>query len=194
MISDLIDSDSAHIGTLRLGLNLAKIELNELVRRVVASAQTLAEGRRIVLRRTGRACWIKVDPVRIEQVLENLLSNAVKYGDPGYDIEVECEQRDEEVWISVLNHRRVSLPEEAATLILPSGRSRSARKSGPPGLACGWHICKGLVEAHGGRIWVESSPDGITAFRIALPLLAEDVVLESSGLSPEAGISTGDFI
>jgi nitrogen-specific signal transduction histidine kinase len=50
------------------------------------------------------------------------------------------------------------------------------------------------VEAHGGRIWVESSPDGITAFRIALPLLAEDVVLESSGLSPEAGISTGDFI
>jgi hypothetical protein len=47
------------------------------------------------------------------------------------------------------------------------------------------------VEAHGGRIWVESSPGGPTAFRIALPLLAEDTVHEPSRTSPEAGVSTG---
>ena len=117
---------------------------------------------------------MKVDPVRIEQVLENLLSNAVKYGDPGYDIAVVWERRGPEVWISIVNHGYGIPPEEMETLFRRFGRTRSAQDSGSPGLGLGLYICKGLVEAHGGRIWAESTPGETTAFRIALPLLAPD--------------------
>lgn len=176
MIHDL--SDSACIEASQLELKLGDIDVNGLIQRVLASTQTLVEGHRIVLRAAGRTCRVKADPVRIEQVLENLLSNAVKYGDPDHAVEVECEWRSPDVWISVVNHGQGIPPEEMETLFRRFGRTRRARDSGPTGLGLGLYICKGLVEAHGGRIWVESTLGGITAFRIALPLLAEDTLGE----------------
>ncbi|HEX2569164.1 MAG TPA: ATP-binding protein [Polyangia bacterium] len=189
MIRDL--SDSSCIEASQLQLKLVEVDLSELIRRVVTSAQPLADGRRIVLRVAEDACRMRVDPVRIEQVLENLLSNAVKYGDPGSDIVVECEQRDPGVWISVLNRGRGISPEEVETLFRRFGRPSSTKASDIPGLGLGLYICKGLVEAHGGRIWVESTPGEITAFRVALPLHAEDTVQEPSFPSPGAGAPIG---
>jgi signal transduction histidine kinase len=115
-----------------------------------------------------------VDQMRIGQVLGNLISNAVKYSDDGSDIAVHIEQRDMEVEIAVENRGAGIPPEDVAQLFKRFARTPKARRSGAPGLGVGLYIAKELVEAHGGRIWVESTPGQTTTFRVALPSRAAE--------------------
>jgi len=103
-------------------------------------------------------------------VLGNLLENAQKYADPGTDVRVEVRRDATEVRVLVSN-RAPGIPAADLPKIFDRFyRSASARTSGQTGLGLGLYIAKGLIEAHGGRIWAESQPGGITTFQFALPL------------------------
>ena len=112
--------------------------------------------------------------MRIGQVLGNLISNAVKYGDKGTDIVVRIEQRGTEVEIVVENRGPGISADDVANIFKRFARSAKARQSGAPGLGVGLYIAKELVEAHGGRIWVDSTPGQTTTFHVALPSRAAE--------------------
>ncbi len=113
---------------------------------------------------------VQADPDQIEQVLTNLLSNAGKYSYPDTEITVEVEPRPREVMISVTNIGPGVLPEDRDKLFTRFHRTRQAQQEKVPGLGLGLYIAKGLVEAHGGRIWVESEPGKYATFRFTLPV------------------------
>lgn len=167
MISDLLDSSliEAH----RLELHRKLVDVGRLAAQVTErSAMGQTAPMRTVIR--GPLPLLMVDPVRFEQVLANLLSNARKYGYPGTEVIVEVEPWDEEVEVAVLNHGDPIPPEVLPYLFSRFHRAQQNPDKGVSGLGLGLYIARGLVEAHGGRIWAESPPEGLTAFRLRLPL------------------------
>ena len=107
--------------------------------------------------------------MRIEQVVGNVLSNAVKYGEPNTAIDVQLEFDRNGLTIAITNRGRGLQPDEIPHLFQRFMRTRTAGESDERGFGLGLYICKGIVEAHGGRMWVESKPGETTTFYIALP-------------------------
>ncbi len=121
-----------------------------------------------------------VDPDRLVQVLWNLLENASKYALPCSSIKVETSWTGSEVLIGVAD-RGPGIPSEEHEKIFQHFY-RLDRDIGTHtrGSGLGLAICLGIVQAHGGRIWVEDRPGGGSVFRIALPLpTADRLVLEA---------------
>ena len=126
-------------------------------------------GDRVEITESGPPLNLRVDPMRIEQVLANLLSNAAKYGDAHAPIQVRVDRAATEVRIAVTNRGKGIAADELRRIFDRFARSRTTSGSGVPGLGLGLYITKEIVEAHGGHIWAESEPGKTTTFRIALP-------------------------
>ena len=112
---------------------------------------------------------VLVDRQRIVQVLNNLLSNAAKYSEASSPIEVAARRDGVHVAISVSDKGKGIAPEQLAQLWAAAGGGRRGSATG-----LGLAICKGLVEAHGGRIWAESDGEDQGArFTFTVPIAEE---------------------
>jgi two-component system, OmpR family, sensor histidine kinase KdpD len=111
---------------------------------------------------------VPLDSVLIEQVLINVLENALKYTPAGSPIDMAAWSLPNAVTVEIAD-RGPGLPEEDVQRIFDKFY-RVARAGAPSGIGLGLAICRGMVEAHGGRIWAENSPGGGVAFRFTLPL------------------------
>lgn len=169
MVSDLLDT--SRIEARRLKIEAESLELCALVRSVVARASAATMDRPINVLLPESLPKVAADPARIEQILVNLLSNAAKYSTPGSEIRVEAFDRAIEIEVAVTNEGRGLTPEESKKLFTRFYRSRadSGRVSG---MGLGLYIVKGLVEAHGGRIWVDSEPGKYATFAFTIPRVA----------------------
>ncbi len=101
-------------------------------------------------------------------MLNNLIGNAIKFTDPGGSIHVRVESRADEVCFSVTDSGP-GIPEADLPHIFD--RFTRARKGARPGTGLGLSIAKGIVEAHGGRIWAESQVGVGSTFYFTLPLI-----------------------
>jgi two-component system sensor histidine kinase KdpD len=115
-----------------------------------------------------------MDDVLIEQVLINLLENAAKYTPAGSPIEISASVLQGEVMVTVADRGPGVPPEESERIF--EKFHRAARGAGGVGL--GLAICRGIVTAHGGRIWVDSREGGGAAFRFTLPIIGTPPTLE----------------
>jgi signal transduction histidine kinase len=107
----------------------------------------------------------------IEQLLANLLGNALKYSPEGQRVGVEVEQRGDDIAVAVSDKGMGIAAGELPGLFERFHRTPQAEGSGLPGTGLGLFICRGIVEAHGGRIWVESPGEGQgSTFRFTLPI------------------------
>ena len=167
MVDDLLDMSL--LEARRLELRRKWISAHAFVSDAVGRLAHVTGGHHVHLVEHGHEGEIFVDAMRVGQVLGNLLSNAVKYGDPGTDIDISLDQRANEVEIGVTNHGRGIAPEDVPLLFARFMRSKEARGSKTPGLGVGLYIARQLVEAHNGRIWVESTPGKTTTFHVTLP-------------------------
>jgi two-component system sensor histidine kinase KdpD len=120
------------------------------------------------------------DSILIEQVLINLLENAAKYTPPGTAIDVAAALQDGEVQVEVAD-RGPGVPKQDAERVFDKFYRAREREGGGVGL--GLTICRGVVRAHGGRIWVEDRPGGGASFRFTLPLDAVGEALASGEAS-----------
>ena len=114
--------------------------------------------------------YAEMDLERIEQVVVNLVENAIKFSDEGTEIEVEVQENKDDVLVAVKD-QGVGISEESLDVIfekfstLPTSGGEGKREGTGLGLA----ICKGIVEAHGGRIWAESKEGEGSVFFFSLP-------------------------
>jgi PAS domain S-box-containing protein len=169
MIDDLLDVSL--IEARRLSLACEETDLATWIDDAVERLSSMASGHPIRLSKPGGPTAAFVDAGRIEQVLANLISNAAKYGEPGAEIGIRLARTGDEFEVAVTNRGRGILPADLSQLFDRFSRSKDARGSGVAGLGLGLYICKGLVEAHGGRIWAESAPGETTTFLFTIPSL-----------------------
>ena len=126
---------------------------------------------------------VAADRQRVVQVLVNLLSNASKYSPASSTIIVTASQQDSHVAVSVADEGRGVSAEELPRLFRKFSRINGAdgeTEVGGEGL--GLSVCKGIVEAHGGRIWAESDGLGLgTRFTFTIPMAVVDVTDAADG-------------
>ena len=163
--------DVSRIDEHRLQLQLEPVDLLDIAREALAEQQLMAEGR--VLRLSTdlselRGNW---DPARVGQVLTNLLDNAAKYSPAGGDITLIVGLSDggQTARLGVHDCGPGIAADARERLFERDFRATDAVGAGMEGMGLGLYVSKGIVDAHGGRIWLETSEDAGTTFWVALP-------------------------
>jgi two-component system sensor histidine kinase KdpD len=110
---------------------------------------------------------VKIDDVLIEQVFVNLLDNAIKYTPPNSAIRIIVTATDQSLTAEVADHGP-GLPKGQEALVFE--KFHRAAPDGKRGAGLGLAICRGIILAHGGRIWAHNLPEGGVAFLFTLPL------------------------
>ena len=118
---------------------------------------------------------VLVDGVLLEQVVINLIENAVKYAPEGTMIDLGASATDQEILVDVADRGPGIPPGEESRIFDKFFRGKFAREGGA---GLGLTICRGIVEAHGGRIWVENRPGGGAIFRFTIPLPEKQPAVE----------------
>jgi len=123
---------------------------------------------------------VQIDGVLLEQVVINLLENAAKYAPSGGVIEVSASAGDKEVVAEVADRGQGIPVGEEVRIFDKFYRAKPAREGG---VGLGLTICRGIIEAHGGRIWAENRTGGGAVFRFAIPLSEEQppIATEQTG-------------
>lgn len=168
MLRDLVDLTHLEAGE-PLRLNRVPLDPRSFVFDLKERMAGILETERIRVEAPEGLPQVLADPDRLERILTNLLSNALKYLPPGSEVTVSLARRDGEVVTSVTDLGPGIPPEELPLLFQPYRRVRLARGR-PESLGLGLYITKGLVEAHGGRIWVESELGKGSTFSFTLPV------------------------
>jgi len=113
---------------------------------------------------------VKADDLRVRQVVINLVSNAIKYSPQGGDVDVTAVQQDRQVQVAVRDQGLGIPKEKQAHLFEMFYRAHGEERGGLTGMGLGLYLSRYLVEAHGGRIWVESEEGKGSTFYFALPI------------------------
>jgi signal transduction histidine kinase len=170
MVGDLLDFTRSRLGG--IPVTPAEMNMGRVARHTVDEILSAHPGSDIGLETIGelRGCW---DEDRIGQALSNLIGNAVQHGVEGTKVSVKVRGEDDHVEIAVHNHGVIARPEQLDGLFNPlkkRSESRSAWGQGPTGsLGLGLYIAERIVNAHHGRIDVESAGHTGTTFTVVLP-------------------------
>jgi len=182
LVDQLLDLARAQAGPIAVAT--APGQLDRLAREVIDRYRQAAANKQltIVMSTSAEDISIVGDPERLSQVLGNLLTNAIRFAPANGIIDVEVfgpPLSEDAVGVSVHNSGEPIMPEDRERIFEPF--SASSRRVG--GTALGLSISRTIIEAHGGRIWVESDTQG-TKFVFTLPVsqrqeeLTQPIVIE----------------
>jgi PAS domain S-box-containing protein len=167
LINDILDIERIESGTVTM--ELKPVDASDLVQQSVEVMSAMGEKAGVRLSARADAQPLEADPDRILQVLTNLLSNAIKFSPPDAEVSLTTEPGDGEVVFRVRDQGR-GIPADRLESIFERFSqvdSSDARDKGGTGL--GLAICRSIVQQHGGRIWVESTPGVGSTFTFTLP-------------------------
>ncbi len=170
-VLDFLDYSRIEAG--QFDLKMKEECLNEVLKEAICSQQVEAAARSLVLRAEAKQeIRFPFDHERLYQVLSNILSNAVRYSPDGGEIVVAAQVKDGSVSVSISDQGPGIDPRFHEAIFkkffqVPDDDDAPLHK-GSAGI--GLAICKGIVEAHGGRIWVESCPGSGSTFVFSIPI------------------------
>jgi PAS domain S-box-containing protein len=168
LIDHLLDMSRLDAGLLRL--TLQPVKPREIIVAAVEEAELRSPKYKFRTEIQGRLPAISADGRRLRQIIDNILDNAVKYSPEDTEISLQVLVKPEELLISVADQGR-GIPEaEYQKIFERMYRIEQRLKNDPGGLGLGLSLCKALVEAHGGRIWVESVMNKGSTFYFTIPL------------------------
>jgi signal transduction histidine kinase len=170
LINDLLDISSIESGVVEL--QLKETDLCEFIKTVVDINNVLAKKKRISLlyNYQKEIPVFKVDPGKIEQLLNNLISNAIKFSYFDKKVWIDLKKDGNNVIISVRDEGQGIPPEELDLVFKPFVKASVKSTAGEHSTGLGLAIAKKIVQAHKGDIWVESKKDKGTTFFVKLPL------------------------
>ncbi|GAA1819678.1 response regulator [Planosporangium flavigriseum] len=166
LINDILDLTKIEAG--RLELHPDRVELPDLVTAAVNALRPLAEGKDLELRTEVPGLDVWGDRLRLRQVLNNLLSNAIKFTPEGGRISVEASRADGEVRLAVAD-TGVGISAADINRIFEEFQQVGDPSMQHAGTGLGLALTRRLVEAHGGRVQVESTPGAGSRFTVCLP-------------------------
>lgn len=170
LVKDILDA--AKLQADRLALSLGDVD-------VAAALEEAAEAFRAASDHAGIRIEVDVgpdlvaqgDPGRLAQVLMNLLGNAIKFTPPGGLVRLAASREGDHVLVSVADSGAGISRENIDRLFQPFSQVHDLGDASKGGTGLGLYVCKGIVEASGGRIWCESKgPDQGATFLFTLPL------------------------
>jgi PAS domain S-box-containing protein len=153
----------------QLSLYSEMIDIKTLLRETITKVKRQASSHQFVTSIPDELQLINADPLRIERILYNLLDNAAKYSPPGSQIKVSANAEPERLVIGVSDHGEGLSASEQARIFGPFQRLEDKRPDQARGAGLGLMVCRRLVEAHGGEIWVESKKGRGSTFFFSLP-------------------------
>jgi two-component system sensor histidine kinase KdpD len=169
LIGNLLDMIRVESGALEVQKEWQPLE--ETVGVALIRLDERLRGHPVTVRLPPDLPLVPVDGVLIEQVFVNLLENAVKYTPPGTPIDISAEATTGIVRVEVADRGPGLSPEEETRIFDKFYRAPGTPAQG--GIGLGLTICRGIITAHGGRIWAENRPGGGAVFRFTLPLTGQ---------------------
>lgn len=166
LIGELLDVSRLEAG--RLQLRRQMISPIDIARRVVERIKDRSENHVLVVEIPDDVNEVFADPDKVEQVMTNLVENAVKYTESG-TVRVGGSREESLIKLTVSDEGE-GIPADHRVQVFGKFFRRGERAGNPTGTGLGLYISKGLVEAHGGRIWVEDNPHGGALFAFTLPI------------------------
>jgi signal transduction histidine kinase len=153
----------------KLSLHLEEIDLPSLLHGLAEEIRARASESQVVTEIAGGAESITADRDKLEIVLFNLLDNAVKFSPPGTRINVSASRSRNEAVLEVRDRGRGIRGEHLNQIFQPFQKVEGEGRSPMKGMGLGLYIVKNLVEAHGGRIEVKSTPGAGSTFSVYIP-------------------------
>jgi signal transduction histidine kinase len=166
LIGDLLDTVRLQAG--RLALDVEEVLVDEIVHQTTETFRPTAEARRIHLETVSpdRVTIVHADPLRVSQIVGNLMGNALKFTPEQGTVSFRAAPQGKQVIFLVVDSGPGISPADIEHLF---DSFWQARQSDRRGVGLGLAIAKGLVEAHGGKIWVESILGTGSTFSFTLP-------------------------
>jgi two-component system sensor histidine kinase KdpD len=167
LVRNLLDMTRLQSGTVRVAREWHPLE--EIVGSALTRLETRLKGRPVETRIPEDLPLVALDGVLIEQVLVNLVENAIKYTPSGTPVGISAWHGDGEITVEVADRGPGVPPGEEERVFEKFHRVETQER--PGGVGLGLTVCRGIVAAHGGRIWAANRPGGGAAFRFTLPLV-----------------------
>jgi signal transduction histidine kinase len=175
LVNDLLFVARFEAGEMEL--NFSELDLAAIVRQAVEEATPRASAKQIALgAEINGALLVSADRGRMFQLLDNLIGNAIKFTPEGGRVDVRLLPSGDAVRLEVADSGIGVAPEDQSHLFERFFRAGNTRQGQVPGTGLGLYIARAIVEAHGGRIDVESSLGEGTRFSVDLPLVREPVL------------------
>lgn len=165
LIENLLDASRLQAGGIKI--NLCDVDLKALAERVMERFRTQTTQHRLVVEFPLEFPIIVGDEERLGQVFSNLISNAIKYSPTGGEIRINGQVRADQVIICVTDQGSGVAPEDIPHIFDRFYRSQDATRT-TKGAGLGLYLSRAVIEAHGGRIWVE--PLSVNGTRICFSL------------------------
>ena len=182
LVVNLLDMVRVESGTLAVSCSWQPVE--EALGVALIRMEERLTGREVSTDLPADLPLVPIDELLVEQVFINLLENALRHTPPGTPIQVSAWRDGEGIVVEVAD-RGPGIPDGQEELVFR--KFHRAEAPGRPlptdGSGLGLTICRGIVSAHGGRIWVEPRPGGGAAFRFTLPM---------TGVPPSAPREAGE--
>ncbi len=166
LIEQLLEMSRLEAGM--LSINLKPASILKLCRDTIHEVRIRSTTHEFTLDVPPKLPRANVDARRIRQVLDNIIDNSLKYSEAGTEINLAVRPEGRELLFTVTDHGAGIPPHDLPRVF--NRMFRSSRKPGVAGAGLGLSICKGLVVAHGGRIWIESEEGQGTRCFFTLPL------------------------
>jgi signal transduction histidine kinase len=189
MIHELLDASRLQAG--RLEVNRRAVPLKQFLEGALhkVTPSLSQRGDDLVVQLPRSDSEVLIDPGRIEQVLHNLVDNAARYSASGSSIRIGATLEHDLAVVTVEDSGDGIPAHETARIFDPFFRGENARRRGAHGTGLGLAICRGIIDSHGGRLWVDSSPGKGSTFSFALSLVdggdAESPASEEAMISPD---------
>ncbi|MBC7813342.1 MAG: HAMP domain-containing protein [Burkholderiales bacterium] len=176
LINDVLDISKIESGSLRLFVE-ESIDVREILESIVSTAGGLVMEKPVTLdlHISETLPLIRGDRQRIFQIMLNIVSNACKFTDAGI-IQISARQNDDDILLAVKDSGPGIPPEDHAAVFESFKQTETGLRHGS-GTGLGMPISKNLVEAHGGRLWLESTLGEGATFYITLPIQSEILAL-----------------
>lgn len=167
LVGNLLYASRIEVGGLQM--EVVPLDLANLIEGVVRRLQAKAPDATINLDMPASLPTVMADRDRIEEVLQNLLDNAIKYSPRERVIWLTCRVTGEEVVVSITDQGMGISLRDQEQIFQRFRRGRDSSTYSLPGAGLGLYICKAIIEAHGGHIWVESTLHEGSTFSFSLP-------------------------
>ncbi|KAB2945127.1 MAG: sensory transduction histidine kinase [Candidatus Methanoperedens nitroreducens] len=172
LIGDVLDISKLEAGVMKFDKDRAN--LNEVVRNAIETMRQKAEDKNIELNlKEEKVENIIMDTDRITQVVINLVNNAIKFTRPGGIINVDILKSDKDAIVKIKDTGIGIKKEDQEKLFKPFVQVDSTDTRKFEGTGLGLSICKGIINSHGGKIWIESELSKGSTFQFTIPLKYE---------------------